>query len=109
MLLIDCPWCGPRDEVEFRYGGQAHVPYPPAPDTLDDAQWSEYVFFRDNPRGPFAERWAHAAGCRRWFNVVRDTVSYRILAVYRIGERPAAGIAGAGEAPGANAVTGAEA
>ncbi|MGZ8625813.1 MAG: sarcosine oxidase subunit delta, partial [Actinomycetota bacterium] len=24
MLLIPCPWCGPRDEVEFRYGGQAH-------------------------------------------------------------------------------------
>ena len=23
MLLIPCPWCGPRDEAEFRYGGQA--------------------------------------------------------------------------------------
>ncbi|HLS32032.1 MAG TPA: sarcosine oxidase subunit delta, partial [Brevibacterium sp.] len=22
MLLIDCPHCGPRDEVEFHYGGQ---------------------------------------------------------------------------------------
>ena len=28
MLLIDCPWCGPRDETEFHYGGQAHVAYP---------------------------------------------------------------------------------
>ena len=25
MLLIDCPHCGPRNEVEFRYGGEAHV------------------------------------------------------------------------------------
>ena len=23
MLLITCPWCGPRDETEFHYGGQA--------------------------------------------------------------------------------------
>ncbi len=29
MQLIECPWCGPREEVEFHYGGQAHVAYPP--------------------------------------------------------------------------------
>ncbi|MGE5094790.1 MAG: sarcosine oxidase subunit delta, partial [Betaproteobacteria bacterium] len=28
MLLIPCPWCGPREEIEFSYGGQAHVAYP---------------------------------------------------------------------------------
>jgi sarcosine oxidase delta subunit len=28
----------------------------------------------------------HAYGCRRWFNVVRDTVTYRITAVYKAGE-----------------------
>jgi len=75
VLLIPCPWCGPRAEVEFRYGGQAHVPYPVDPDALSDAEWAEYVFMRDNPRGPFLERWVHAAGCRRWFNTVRDTVT----------------------------------
>ena len=37
MLLIACPWCGPRDETEFHYGGQAHVSYPEAPDALGDA------------------------------------------------------------------------
>jgi sarcosine oxidase delta subunit len=30
----------------------------------------------------------HNAGCRRWFNIVRDTATHRILAVYKIGERP---------------------
>ena len=25
MLLVRCPWCGPRDEIEFRYGGQARA------------------------------------------------------------------------------------
>ena len=51
MQLIPCPWCGPRDEVEFHYGGQAHVPYPEDPQALDDEAWARYVFFRDNPKG----------------------------------------------------------
>jgi sarcosine oxidase subunit delta len=42
------------------------------------------VFFRDNPKGPFAERWSHATGCRRWFNAVRDTATYRVHRVYRL-------------------------
>ncbi|MGW6912031.1 sarcosine oxidase subunit alpha family protein [Streptomyces sp. NPDC054940] len=90
MLLIPCPWCGPRDEAEFHYGGQAHVPYPENPAALTDEEWARYLFFRDNPKGPFAERWSHGAGCRRWFNAVRDTATNEILAVYRAGEtRPA--------------------
>jgi len=28
----------------------------------------------------------HNAGCRRWFNLLRDTATHRILAVYKIGE-----------------------
>lgn len=86
MLLLTCPWCGPRDETEYHYGGQAHVPYPEDPAALDDRQWAEYVFYRDNPKGPFAERWMHGTGCRRWFNVVRDTATYEVLAVYRLDE-----------------------
>ena len=87
MLLIPCPWCGPRDEAEFHYGGQAHVAYPENPAALTDEEWARYLFFRDNPKGPFAERWSHAAGCRRWFNAVRDTATNEILAVYRAGEQ----------------------
>ncbi|WP_086784185.1 sarcosine oxidase subunit alpha family protein [Streptomyces caniscabiei] len=90
MLLITCPWCGPRDEAEFHYGGQAHVAYPETPSALSDEEWARYLFFRDNTKGPFAERWSHAAGCRRWFNAVRDTSTNEILSVYRAGEeRPA--------------------
>ncbi|MGW6404010.1 sarcosine oxidase subunit delta [Streptomyces sp. NPDC055134] len=86
MLLINCPWCGPHNESEYHYGGQAHVPYPENPADLDDGQWAEYVFYRDNPKGPFAERWMHSHGCRRWFNALRDTVSYEVLATYRLDE-----------------------
>jgi sarcosine oxidase, subunit delta len=88
MLLIRCPWCGDRDETEFGYGGQAHVPYPADPDALDDAAWGEYLFVRDNPKGPWAERWVHSAGCRRWFNVLRDTGTHRVLGSYEIGAPP---------------------
>ncbi|MGW7425309.1 sarcosine oxidase subunit delta family protein [Streptomyces sp. NPDC054813] len=88
MLLIPCPWCGPRDESEFHYGGQAHVPYPETPASLTDEEWARYLFFRANPKGPFAERWNHTAGCRRWFNAVRDTSTNEILTVYRPGETP---------------------
>ena len=75
MLLINCPWCGEREETEFHYGGQAHVAYPADPESLSDQEWAEYLFFRDNPKGYFAERWVHSAGCRRWFNTVRDTAT----------------------------------
>ena len=86
MQLITCPFCGPREEAEFHYGGQAHVPYPDEPAALTDEQWAQYVFFRDNPKGPFAERWMHASGCRRWFNALRDTATHQMLAVYRLDE-----------------------
>jgi sarcosine oxidase subunit delta len=85
MQLIECPWCGGREEVEFHYGGQAHIAYPTDPAALTDEQWAQYVFFRDNPKGAFNERWVHSAGCRRWFNATRDTATHRLLAVYRPG------------------------
>jgi heterotetrameric sarcosine oxidase delta subunit len=92
MLLIPCPWCGERDEVEFRYGGEAHISR--ADPAADDAVWADYLYMRNNPKSVLAERWMHQAGCRRWFNVLRDTVSHRIIAVYKIGERPGPGAHG---------------
>ena len=78
MLLIPCPWCGERDEVEFTYAGQAGVDYLGAPGELTDAEWAGYLFFRDNPRGQRAERWVHTHGCRRFFDLTRDTVTHEI-------------------------------
>ncbi|MGW7531894.1 sarcosine oxidase subunit delta [Amycolatopsis sp. NPDC054798] len=86
MQLIPCPWCGPREETEFHYGGQAHVAYPQDPAALSDEEWAKDVFFRANPSGPLAERWTHSAGCRRWFNAVRDTRTHELAAVYRLDE-----------------------
>ena len=77
MQLIECPHCGPREEVEFHYGGEAGVAYPAEPAALSDEEWGRYVFVRANPKGLLAERWSHSAGCRRWFTAVRDTATYR--------------------------------
>ena len=88
MLLIPCPWCGPRPENEFRYGGQAHIVRPSDPAAVDDAAWTTYLYFRDNPRGRHAERWRHRHGCGRFFNAIRDTVSDRIAATYKPNEAP---------------------
>ena len=87
MLLIDCPWCGQRDQTEFAYQGEAHLVRPANPDALSEQEWGDYLFFRRNPRGLHYERWLHQHGCRRWFNVARDTVSDRIYASYKPGER----------------------
>lgn len=78
MLLIKCPWCGERDESEFSYGGEGGISRPLQPDDLSDEQWADYLFNRKNTRGVHDEIWNHAQGCRRWFNVVRDTVTYKI-------------------------------
>jgi heterotetrameric sarcosine oxidase delta subunit len=86
MLLIECPWCGPRDEQDFSYGGEAHITRPKNPEKLTDEQWGDYLFMRKNPRGTHLERWV-CGGCRRWFNARRDTVSDEITAVYKIGEK----------------------
>jgi len=88
MLSIECPWCGPRDQTEFSYGGEAHIVRPADPDALSDAQWADYLFMRANPEGKHCEQWCHSSGCRRWFNAVRDTLSYEIVAVYKVGETP---------------------
>ena len=91
MLLISCPWCGPRHENEFTPGGEGHIQRAD-PETATDREWAEYLYYRTNPKGLQRERWLHSLGCRRWFNLVRDTVSHEIRAVYRMGERPPEGL-----------------
>jgi len=87
MLLIPCPYCGTRDEIEFTYGGEAHIARPANSWTLSDEDWAGYVFLRANPKGPHYERWRHSHGCGRWFNAQRDTRTHEILATYRVGDR----------------------
>jgi sarcosine oxidase subunit delta len=85
VLLIPCPYCGARPEIEFRYGGEAHIVRPADPAAVSDEAWAEFLYFRTNPKGPHAERWYHLHGCGRFFNAIRDTASDRFVASYEIG------------------------
>ncbi|MBB2167677.1 sarcosine oxidase subunit delta [Gluconacetobacter aggeris] len=83
MLLIDCPYCGPRAEIEFAYGGEAHIARPAA--DVSEAEWSAFLYLRDNTKGVLAERWRHSHGCGRFFNALRDTRTDQFHAFYEIG------------------------
>ena len=92
MLLINCPYCGPRPESEFAYGGEAHIARPTQADELSDEQWASFLYMRANTKGVHAERWRHARGCNRFFNALRDTTTDQFLAFYKTGEpRPVLG------------------
>jgi len=86
MLRISCPWCGPRDELEFRWGGEFPLVRPGPPERVSDQAWADYLFYRENPKGWVRERWCHTAGCRQWFVVVRNTVTHEIRWTGRIDE-----------------------
>ena len=97
MLLIPCPYCGEREESEFHQGGEAHIERPKDPYKLTDEEWADYLFFRDNRKGVYLERWVHRHGCRRWFNVARDTATNQIVAVYEMGSKPPKSITSRGK------------
>jgi len=78
MLLIECPWCGSRAETEFSCGGEADISRPESPALLSDADWADYLFMRKNTRGWYRELWNHSQGCRQWFVVERNTITYQI-------------------------------
>ncbi len=86
MLLIPCPYCGPRPEIEFRCCGEAHIARPLVPTDVSDEAFERYLYIRSNPKGMHYERWRHVHGCARFFNVARNTVSDRIEASYPIGQ-----------------------
>lgn len=97
MFYIFCPHCKERrEEEEFHPRGQAHLARPLDPDAASDEAWGDYLFFRDNPRGIHHELWVHSAGCRKFFNITRNTVTYDILDTYPIGEKPRVSAADAG-------------
>jgi heterotetrameric sarcosine oxidase delta subunit len=76
MILIPCPWCGPRDAAEYAYLGE--VTARPDPATVTPAEWREYLYLRSNRAGWITERWYHRMGCRRYLVVRRDTVTNEV-------------------------------
>lgn len=89
MLRIPCPWCGTRDEVEFRYRGAASAARPAGGAPL--AEFTRYVYGRDNPLGWHLEWWLHVGGCRRLLKIERHTLTHEIRWVGAPAELPPPG------------------
>ncbi|MBL9045985.1 MAG: sarcosine oxidase subunit delta [Tabrizicola sp.] len=81
MLVIPCPFCGPRNESEFVYGGPALPPRPADPAAIRDAEWVDWLTVPQNRIGPVPERWCHARGCGSWLALSRHTATHEILEV----------------------------
>ena len=83
-MLINCPYCGPRDLVEFSVNGEA-VARPNPNGDLDGeairAAFVDAIYLRDNPAGLHREHWFHAAGCQSWLLIERDTRTHEIVKV----------------------------
>ena len=71
MQILPCPFCGPRDEIEFHYVGEPKARPEPA-GSVSDAEWAEYLWFNDNPKGHSREIWVHLT-CMEMFAATRDT------------------------------------
>jgi sarcosine oxidase, subunit delta len=78
MILLPCPWCGPRDAAEFHHLGEA-VPRPD-PVTTTRQEWRAYLYERDNPCGWVTETWSHRMGCRRVITLRRHTLTNEVVA-----------------------------
>ncbi len=78
MLQLTCPFCGPRDEREFTYGGPLTERRPDNADNLEPEAWVERLTVPDNPLGVVREWWWHERGCGEWVLVERDTRSHAL-------------------------------
>lgn len=79
MMLIPCPFCGPRIETEFTYAGPDMGTRPADPSALDDTDWITALTVPPNPVGPVTEHWRHTKGCGGWVTIRRDTRTHEIL------------------------------
>ena len=80
-MRLSCPICGDRPLEEFSYRGDATLKRPQTADVSAAAEWHDYVYLRDNPRGPHTEHWRHGGGCGAWLEVERDTLTHEVFAV----------------------------
>ena len=87
MLLITCPWCGPRDETEYHYGGQAHVAYPDDPAALTDERVGRVPVLPRQPQGALRRALDATAPAAAAGSTPSATPSRtEMLAVYRLDE-----------------------
>ncbi|MDD2703878.1 MAG: sarcosine oxidase subunit delta [Acidocella sp.] len=80
-MRIPCPHCGTRGVEEFLYTSDASVTRPQDGGAVPTQEWIDYVYIRDNLKGPRREYWYHNAGCHAWLVVTRNVATHEILSV----------------------------
>ena len=81
MLILTCPHCGsPPTKPIFMPGGEAHLKrHGPG---SSEADFENYLFMRENPKGVHFERWRHVYGCGKWFLAARNTATLEVFGTY---------------------------
>ncbi|WP_211250240.1 sarcosine oxidase subunit delta [Fodinicurvata fenggangensis] len=78
MQRFSCPFCGPRDETEFFYGGEAGNERPEPAENISPVRWAQYLHMEKNEKGRAREIWVHLT-CGEFFVMERDTVTHEIF------------------------------
>lgn len=78
MQVFPCPFCGPRDEREFHFIGEAGKTRPDTTGTISDADWATYLHMHRNEKGHVREVWMHTT-CAEVFLMERDSVTMDVL------------------------------
>lgn len=76
-MRIACPYCGSRSNDEFVILGDATA-YMARPVDANSDAFHDYAYLRDNTAGAHRELWYHAAGCRQWLVVTRNTLTHEM-------------------------------
>jgi heterotetrameric sarcosine oxidase delta subunit len=79
MILVPCPYCGPRNASEFRWCGE--LKGRPDPNSVTPERWRDYLYFKANLAAWITETWYHREGCGRYFRTERHTTSNEIRAI----------------------------
>lgn len=84
-FLLKCPNCGERSVYEYRFGGEVCV----RPDAAAEPdEWADYLYLKKNEAGVQREWWFHRAGCRQWFQAIRDTTTNAVERTFRAEDPP---------------------
>ncbi|MCY4540950.1 MAG: sarcosine oxidase subunit delta [Rhodobacteraceae bacterium] len=78
MLIIECPFCGSRDEREFDYGGLAKPPRGRIAEVASDREWLDYLLIAEEQGEIAEEYWWHVRGCGEWIKIRRNTLTHDI-------------------------------
>ncbi len=87
MLVIECPFCGHRDEKEFDYCGPWRPQRRQVVSQASDEEFLEYLTVPHNAVGEIQEYWWHRRGCGSFLVATRDTRNHRIIAVRNASEQ----------------------